>query len=89
VQYIRENVELRKKPAISEAIDWTRALVALGADSLTPDLVNHTLGLALKNKEDIDLLLQSVGAGGIAERARLGPAGPFKAVPGATPISTH
>ena len=89
VQYIRENFELRKKPAISEAIDWTRALVALGADSLTPELVNHTLSLALKNKEDIDLLLQSVGAKGIADRGRLGPLASAKPSPGVVPGHGH
>ncbi|MCL6638835.1 MAG: MoxR family ATPase [Firmicutes bacterium] len=82
VHFIRENLDLRKKPAISEAIDWTRALVALGAGSLTPELAGQTLSLALKNKEDIDMLLQSVGVKGIAEGARGVAPAPFYPAPG-------
>lgn len=90
IHFIRESIELRKKPAISETIDWARALVALGSDSLTPEVVNQTLSLVLKNKDDIDMLLQLVGVKGVAERARGGQAAlPGKAGAGHTHPHPH
>jgi MoxR-like ATPase len=41
--------ELYKLPGVGETIDWARALVALGSDSL-----DDTLGVALKVREDIE-----------------------------------
>jgi len=61
VNYIREKLELRKKPSIAETIDWARALVFLDADRLTPEVVNQTLNLIFKNKDDIDLFRQDLG----------------------------
>lgn len=61
VSYIREKLELRKKPSIAEALDWARALVSLDADRLSPDMVNLTLNIIFKNKDDIDLFRESLG----------------------------
>jgi len=47
-------LDLVKPPGIAEAIDWTRALDALGADEVTVPLAEVTLGAALKVREDID-----------------------------------
>lgn len=66
VNFIRMNLELRKKPAISEAIDWARALAALGADSLSPETVGQTLNMVLKNKEDIDTVHREAGVNELA-----------------------
>lgn len=44
---------LRKAPSVSETIDWARTLVALGADSLDPEVVNDSLGVILKHQDDI------------------------------------
>lgn len=77
VNFIRHNLDLRKKPSIAEAIDWARSLVALGADSLNPELVRQTLNLVLKNKEDLDILDREVGVKNLVEYARrAGEAGP-------------
>ncbi len=46
-------VELYKTAGVSETLDWTAALVALDEQELTPDVVDRTLGLLLKNQEDI------------------------------------
>jgi len=90
VHFIRTNLELRKKPAISEAIDWARALVALGADSLSPEVVAQTLSLVLKNKEDIDTLHREVGVKGLADYAvRVAGAGPTEAPEPAAPAHSH
>ncbi len=43
---------LRKSPSISEAIDWGRALVTLGANALDKKTAVATLGLFLKHDED-------------------------------------
>jgi MoxR-like ATPase len=43
---------LRKSPSISETIDWSRTLLALGASTLSEDIVNDTLGVVLKHADD-------------------------------------
>jgi MoxR-like ATPase len=45
-------LELRKPPAISETIDWARALLLLGRSAMEPELVRDTLGLLLKHQSD-------------------------------------
>jgi MoxR-like ATPase len=45
-------LDLRKAPAISETIDWARAILLLGKGALTKDLVEATLGLLLKHQGD-------------------------------------
>ena len=46
------NLELRKSPSISEAIDWARALVLLGANALDKETLRATLGVLVKYDED-------------------------------------
>ena len=53
VQELRTR-ELYKVPGVSETLDWVAALAALDARTLDPDLVDATLGVALKSKDDID-----------------------------------
>ncbi|APR77340.1 Hypothetical protein A7982_02687 [Minicystis rosea] len=45
-------MDLRKAPAISETIDWARALLMLGGTKLDKALVESTLGLLLKHQND-------------------------------------
>ena len=42
-----------KAPGVAEALDWARALVALDAVALSPDLITDTLGALLKYQDDI------------------------------------
>jgi MoxR-like ATPase len=49
-------VELYKKAGISETLDWAAALVALDRDELDINTVEETLGLLLKNQEDIQAI---------------------------------
>jgi MoxR-like ATPase len=49
--------ELRKAPGIAEVVDWALALVAVGADSLSPSVLRRTLGVLLKNREDVERVL--------------------------------
>jgi MoxR-like ATPase len=51
VQSLR-NMDLYKPPGIAETLDWTEALVALGARELDEDLISATLGSVLKYRED-------------------------------------
>jgi MoxR-like ATPase len=52
VQGLRRR-QLFKPPGVAESLDWARALVALGAHALTPELVSETLGVLLKYEEDV------------------------------------
>jgi len=45
---------LRKPPSIAEGIDWAVALLALGMDSLEPEIMLGTLNIILKHQEDIE-----------------------------------
>ena len=53
VQELRA-ADLYKAAGISETLDWAAALVALDRDVLDRDVVDETLGILLKNQEDID-----------------------------------
>ena len=52
-QGLREG-DLFKPPGMAETLDWARALLALGTQSLAPDVVDDTLGVFLKYQEDVD-----------------------------------
>jgi hypothetical protein len=45
-------MDLYKPPGVAETLDWTEALVALGAKELDEQLVAATLGSVLKYRED-------------------------------------
>jgi MoxR-like ATPase len=53
VQELRRE-PLYKVPGVSETLDWIAALTALGRDTLDVAAVEHTLGVILKSKDDID-----------------------------------
>ena len=55
VQELR-HVELHKVAGISETLDWVSALVALGQDRLDAQVVDDTLGILLKDHDDIESL---------------------------------
>ena len=52
VQELR-TTELYKPAGVSETLDWAAALVALDRQELDADVVDDTLGVLLKNQEDI------------------------------------
>jgi MoxR-like ATPase len=45
-------MDLYKPPGVAETIDWTEALVALGARELDESIVRSTIGSVLKYRED-------------------------------------
>jgi MoxR-like ATPase len=59
VQELRK-MDLYKLPGVAETIDWAAALIALDAESLTPAVIDDTLGAILKYQDDIS---QVRGAG--------------------------
>ncbi|RBQ20323.1 MoxR family ATPase [Spongiactinospora rosea] len=46
------SADLVKPPGIAETLDWTEALLTLGARDLDPDLAAASLGALLKHRED-------------------------------------
>ncbi len=61
VQSLR-GLDLRKPPAISETVDWARALVLLHAAALDETLVRETLSLLLKYEADVEAAAPRIGA---------------------------
>jgi MoxR-like ATPase len=47
-------LELRKRPSVSETIDWARTLSLLGVEEVGTELVIGTLYVLLKHQSDID-----------------------------------
>lgn len=45
-------VDLKKKPCISETIDWARSLIALCVEDITPEVLVETLGMLCKYRAD-------------------------------------
>lgn len=50
------DMPLKKSPAVSETIDWARALLLLNVEELDPHWVKETLNLLLKFQDDIELV---------------------------------
>ncbi len=67
VQSLRQ-LDLKKNPSVSETLDWARALVALNAQSLDPDVLDNTLTVLLKYEADVErarrMLRRSEGGSG-------------------------
>jgi MoxR-like ATPase len=77
VQRLRA-ADLVKPPGVAETLDWTDALLALGAQRLDADLATKTLGAVLKYREDHEQVEQQIAGGfekwftGAAEAAGAG-----------------
>ena len=52
VQGLRD-LDIRKRPSISETVDWARTLLLMHAKDLDEDLVRTTLNVLLKHESDI------------------------------------
>ncbi len=48
------SMDLFKPPGVAETLDWAESLELLHDGKLTPELVDRTLGVVLKYKDDID-----------------------------------
>ncbi|MEL6830728.1 MAG: MoxR family ATPase, partial [Pseudomonadota bacterium] len=52
VQGVRE-LDIRKRPSISETVDWARTLLLMHANDLDEEMVRATLNVLLKHESDI------------------------------------
>ena len=68
VQELRQ-AELYKTAGVSETLDWVAALVALDEKALSPERIDETLGILLKNQEDIQSV-RGEPVRGMLDRAR-------------------
>jgi MoxR-like ATPase len=55
IQKLRRE-DLLKPPGVAETLDWAEALIHLGIAELDTDTVRQTLGVVLKNQEDITVV---------------------------------
>jgi MoxR-like ATPase len=67
VQRLRHS-DLLKPPGVAETLDWTQALLALGAKTLDADMATRTLGAVLKYREDHERIVRQ-GLGDVLEAA--------------------
>jgi MoxR-like ATPase len=67
VQLMR-SADLLKPPGVAESLDWTEALLTLGAADLDVDSATRTLGAVLKYREDRDRVMRG-GLAGFLEGA--------------------
>jgi MoxR-like ATPase len=53
-------LELKKRPSVSETLDWARSLAVLGATDIDTDLVVETLPVLLKHQADIEFAVKEL-----------------------------
>jgi hypothetical protein len=53
IRKIRE-LDLKKKPCISETLDWAHSLIALQVEDLSPEVVTDTLNVICKYRTDVE-----------------------------------
>jgi MoxR-like ATPase len=63
---VLRRVRLSKVPGVAETLDWAQALVSLHADHLDETLVSETLGVVLKDAEDIKRFRAEVAKAGLS-----------------------
>ena len=55
------SLDLKKKPSVSETLDWARTLVVLGVAEIHNDVLAETIPILLKHQSDIDVALKELG----------------------------
>lgn len=53
-------LDLKKRPCISETLDWARSLLALNIDRITPEVVSDTLNMICKYRSDTELVKKNL-----------------------------
>ncbi|MEY2958214.1 MAG: hypothetical protein RLZZ01_782 [Actinomycetota bacterium] len=54
------DMDLAKPPGVAETIDWVEALGAVGATDLTDEVAVDTIGAVLKDRDDVDLVVDAI-----------------------------
>jgi len=57
-------LDLKKRPSVSETLDWARTLLLLGVDDVSPEIVVDTLPVLLKNEADIEIATKELDGSG-------------------------
>jgi MoxR-like ATPase len=55
------SLDLKKKPSISETLDWARTLLVLGTEHIDTETLESTFPVLLKNQSDIELAAKELG----------------------------
>jgi MoxR-like ATPase len=53
-------LDLKKKPCISETLDWAQSLIALQVEDLSTEIVTDTLNVICKYKADVDQVIEKM-----------------------------
>ena len=59
IRNIRD-LDLKKKPCISETLDWAQALLALQVEDLSPEIVTDTLNVICKYRVDVGQVVEKM-----------------------------
>lgn len=59
IRNIRD-LDLKKKPCISETLDWAKALISLQIKDLSPKIVEETLNIICKYRSDAELVKRKI-----------------------------
>jgi len=59
IRNIRD-LDLKKKPCISETLDWAQSLLALQVEDLSPEIVVDTLNVICKYRADAEQVLEKM-----------------------------
>jgi len=59
IRNIRE-MDLKKKPCISETLDWAQSLLALQVEDLSPEIVADTLNVICKYRADVGQVVEKM-----------------------------
>jgi MoxR-like ATPase len=54
------NLDLKKKPCISETLDWAQSLIALQVEELSPEVVTETLNVICKYRTDVAQVVEKM-----------------------------
>jgi MoxR-like ATPase len=54
------SMDLKKKPAISETLDWAQALLSLQVEDLSPEVLRETLNVVCKHRADVQLVSEKI-----------------------------
>ena len=57
-------LDLKKRPSVSETLDWARTLLVLGADTIDSELIADTMPVLLKHQADVELALAKLETAG-------------------------
>ncbi|CAB1074433.1 Carbon monoxide oxidation accessory protein CoxD [Olavius algarvensis Delta 1 endosymbiont] len=60
IRKIRD-LDLKKKPCISETLDWAQSLIALQVEDLTPEVISDTLNVICKYRSDVVQVAEKMG----------------------------